>query len=396
MQFHVVQNQLLTAESTFNAVYELTLRPVGQADSLADEHSDGASNSSSFVYQPGDWLAVTVRNPLHTVNLVLTTLRLNGDELITLRSGVTCSTRYALQEALEITRLNPAILNKMQRELGLGVWADRQAMMDYAASCDVVDLLQAFAPLAEMGVAFLSWLSPLAPRYYSIASVPLKTVTQATNTVSIIYKLVEFSGLTHTHFGAATHYLSALRPGEVLHAELKTNPNFKLPIDPKQPIIMVGAGTGLAPFIGFMQQRLSQMMDLNVDSDQAWCDALSLETSHNLLFWGEVSAQTHCLKCHDLNAWVEAGQLRWFAAFSRDQAHKVYVQDRLWQQRELLWQQWQKGAVLYVCGAQTTMAKAVEQTWCAIMQNLGGLSSEQADQAWLDAKRQKRIQLDVY
>jgi sulfite reductase (NADPH) flavoprotein alpha-component len=272
----------------------------------------------------------------------------------------------------------------------------------------MLDVLAEFPSLVNLGLEFLNWMSPLAPRYYSIASAPngvglsgylSGSVTQEIN---LIYKLVQFtpavSSLTapRQHFGVATRCLSLLSVGDVVQADVKPNRNFKLPSNERLPIIMIGAGTGIAPFIGFMQQRVAQMshltmQDVKFEDDQAWLNA-----SHNVLFWGEASAQTHCLKCHDLRTWEAAGQLQWFAAFSRDQAHKVYVQDCLWQQRALVWQQWQKGAVVYVCGAQATMAKAVEQTWSAIMQSLGGLSQAQADQAWLDAKAQKRIQLDVY
>jgi sulfite reductase (NADPH) flavoprotein alpha-component len=224
-------------------------------------------------------------------------------------------------------------------------------------------------------------------------------------TLSIIYKLVQYKCLTHQHFGVATRYLSGLRVGDVVKAEIKSNPNFKLPSDMSTPIIMVGAGTGLAPFISFMQQRIQDAQNALISEDldgMAFNDMpnsmlkSALNPARNMLFWGDAYQHTDCVKCADLHGWVAAKELAWFAAFSRDQAKKIYVQDVLWQQRELVWQQWQNGAVLYVCGSQTTMAKAVEQTWRAILQSLGGLSQMDADQAWLNAKRQKRIQLDVY
>jgi sulfite reductase (NADPH) flavoprotein alpha-component len=259
-----------------------------------------------------------------------------------------------------------------------------------------------------MGGGFLSWLSPLAPRFYSIASAPgAPNTTLQTDgcTLSIIYKLVQYKCLTHQHFGVATRYLSGLRVGDVVKAEIKSNPNFKLPSDMSTPIIMVGAGTGLAPFISFMQQRIQDAQNALISEDldgMAFNDMpnsmlkSALNPARNMLFWGDAYQHTDCVKCADLHGWVAAKELAWFAAFSRDQAKKIYVQDVLWQQRELVWQQWQNGAVLYVCGSQTTMAKAVEQTWRAILQSLGGLSQMDADQAWLNAKRQKRIQLDVY
>ena len=140
MQLQVTQSQLLTPQSKIKAVYLLTLEsPAGE----------------SLAYQPGDWLTIQAVNPGELVQQLLASLGLSGSERIELRRIGEVSAQEALSRYLEITQLNPAILNKMQRQLQLGDWDGRQAMIDYAYGRDILDLLQAFPQMAQLGIEFL-------------------------------------------------------------------------------------------------------------------------------------------------------------------------------------------------------------------------------------------------
>ncbi|BBP46884.1 hypothetical protein THMIRHAS_22570 [Thiosulfatimonas sediminis] len=356
MQLQLIHSELLTANSAYKKVYLQTYQ---------------AADCGDLPYQTGDWLAVQASNPASLVADILQQLGLQGGEVIELRKVGEVSVRQALLHHLEITQLNPAILNKMQRQLQLGNWDGRQAMIEYAYGRDILDLLTAFAPMAQLGADFLSWLSPLAPRYYSIASAD-------TQQVKILFKALQYHYAGRAKAGVASNYLADLSVGEWIDVEFKANPLFKLPPEPQTPIIMVAAGTGLAPFLGFIEQRNRQ------------------NAEDNLLFFGETQRAHACLCCAQLEAAQAAGHLRLFMTFSRDQAQKRYVQDALREQRGLLWQKWQAGAILYVCGSQQNLVPALEQLWQQWFMDELGLSVEQAAEHWQAQRKARRIQMDVY
>lgn len=363
MKFTVVSNHNLTALCSHKAIYHLVLAPAGEPAG----------------YQPGDWLTLQAHNPQAWVDALLSRLRLSGDEPLALRRVGEVTAREALRNHLEISQLNPAILNKLQRQHGLGDWADRQAMIDYAYGRDILDLLEAFPSLAAQGVDFLTLLAPLAPRYYSIASAPVAVGEQ----VHLLVKQVVYPGPApdkRLHYGVASYAVSQLVAGDEVHAQIKSNPTFKLPEDPATPIIMIGAGTGLAPFIGFMQQRTQQAAG-----------------GENVLFFGETHRTCAFLFERELSVWQAQGKLQLHCAFSRDQAHKCYVQHRLWEQREAMWARMRdEGAVLYLCGSQFGLAQAVTATWLQILQTLGGYDEVGAQQQWQAWRESRRVQLDVY
>lgn len=356
MQLQLAQSELLTPNSQIKQIYLQTYVAV-----------DG----SNLSYQAGDWLLVHAVNPVELVSELLQKLNLHGDEIVELRRIGRVTVQQALLQYLEITQLNPAILNKMQRHLQVGEWDSRQAMMDYAYGRDIIDLLNAFPQMAELGAELLSWLSPLAPRYYSIASADSQQV-------QILFKAVKYHYAGRDKAGVASNYLAALQTGAVIEVELKANPLFKLPEESQTPIIMVGAGTGLAPFLGFVQQRRKQ------------------GASDNLLFFGETEKAKACLRCAKLKEAQAAGDLQLFTAFSRDQAEKRYVQDVMREQKTLLWQKWQAGAILYICGSQKTLAPAVENLWQEWLITELAFSKAEAAQQWQALRKARRIQMDVY
>ncbi|WP_319381004.1 NADP oxidoreductase [Thiomicrorhabdus sp.] len=356
--FTVREQRCLTPDSPFKEVYRLNLVPQDEGVRLD--------------YQPGDWLCIKAYNPQPLVSAILDRLSLAPEQVVVLRRAGEITAESALREHLELTQLNPAILNKLQRTYGLGEWSDRHAMIEYARGKDILDLLEAFPEIAEMGEEALALFSPLAPRFYSIASMNMD------NSVSILYKLVAYENAERFRHGVATGMMKRFAIGDRVEAELRPNPGFKLPQEPEVPVVMIGAGTGIAPFIGFMQQRCQQ------------------GAKENVLFFGETTRAEHCLCCDELEEWQQAGWLQCHFAFSRDQAHKVYVQQRLWEQRAIVWNCLQQGAHFYVCGSQSNLMDSVHRTFLAILEAQAALDSEAAEAFLKEMKKQKRLQLDVY
>lgn len=356
---------------TLKLVERLNLTPnLTQAPSyLIKLEADQALN-----YQSGDWVSIQGENCATLVTQILQRLNLNPNNLIELRRAGPVSIQQALSQHLELTLLDPALLNKLKRQHGFELWADRRAMQAYAQNKDILDLLDAFPQLIEMGEAFLQLLSPLAPRYYSIASSPQQNDKQ----IHIIYKHIEFERNQRLRQGVVSGYLSRAPLGQEIEADIKPNAQFKLPDHPATPIIMLAAGTGIAPFIGFMQERAQQ------------------NSGDNILFFGEKTQQNHFLCRQQLERWVAQQQLTLHTAFSRDQQQKFYVQDKLWQQRDAFIKSWQQGAQIYLCGDKQGFAAEVEMTIKRIWMQAFNYTQDQANETWQQSKKQQRIQLDVY
>lgn len=365
MQAQVEFNRLLTPE-TDKSIYQLGLQCVEPLD-----------------YQPGDWLKVFVNNPAPLVAEVLAALQLTGQETVTLKKIGEITVFEALQQHLEVRLLAPVTLNKIKQHFLITDWPDRQTMMDYAAGKDLLDLLIAYPQLKGVGVC--ECLTPLAPRYYSIAS---SVEGVGSHRVDLVYREVRYQQGQRLRQGLVTTQMAQKRAGDSLEIELSPNRSFKLPnplsmSDTREPthIIMVAAGTGIAPFIGFCQQWFaSQNRDKN---NQAW------------LFFGETHQATSFLFQSELQDWVKQG-LQLHTAFSQDQLEKIYVQDRIWQQRTTLWPLLMKGAHLYVCGSQQKLWSGVEKTLVAIIEDQSKQPTEKAKQTLQIWKKSGQLQLDVY
>lgn len=332
------------------------------------------SADSALEYAAGDWVTIQGQNSAELVQQIIHKLKLKPEQTIQLRRYEPCSIEYALTHYLELTLLDPAILNKLVRQHQYQAWSSRAEMQMYAQGRDVLDLVNAFPELVEMGSAFLNLLSPLAPRYYSIASAP----ECYPNQIHVLYKALRYEVDGRLRHGVTSNWMQQSEPGDKLEVEIKPNAHFKLPEDSHQPIIMIAAGTGLAPFIGFMQARVQA------------------GATQNQLFFGETHQASRFLAQASLQAWQQAGQLDLYTVFSRDHAEKQYVQDALLSHHQAWLSLWQQGANIYICGDKTGLAKGVEQAIKHVWQQAYDWTEEQAQQAWLEAKKQRRIQLDVY
>lgn len=356
MQCRVLENQCLTQQDAEKSVFYLKL-----------------VSDSPMIYQEGDWVLVKARNPENLVKHIIRTLALSGDETLDLRRVGQVSVFEALSEHLEITQLTPAVLNKCQRAFELSLWQDRQAMMDYAEGKDVLDLLQADAILSKKGLDFLSCLVTLGPRYYSIASSP----TTSQNQVALLYKQVRYEKGGRLREGVVTRYLSGLSAGEKLEVSFAENRAFRLPDNAETDIVMIGAGTGLAPYLGFIENRVS-----------------SQGRGKNWLFFGETYSESNFYFREPLQSYESGNKLKLTTAFSRETPDKCYVQDQMNAEFNQLKTWYSEGAHFYVCGDKNGMAKAVESILKQIVVAVD--APQDIESAYRALKRAGRIQLDVY
>ena len=214
----------------------------------------------------------------------------------------------------------------------------------------------------------------MPPRLYSIAS----SLSAHPEEVHLTVAVVRYDGNGRKRKGVCSSYL-AERVGDRVPCYLHPNKNFKLPEDPTTPIIMVGPGTGIAPFRAFIEERKA-----------------SGARGKNWLFFGDRSAKTDYLYGEEWDSYQEDGILSNLdLAWSRDQAEKVYVQHKMLEKGAELWRWLNDGAVFYVCGDASRMAKDVDQALRSIAQTEGKMSEEEAG-SWVAAPERKRYLKDVY
>ena len=366
--------------SACTATVLLNQRLTGRHSTKEVRHLELAVDTSRFHYLPGDSLVLTPRNPPAVVAAVLEAGGWSPATPVVV-AGRELAFEAALAEALELTQIARPVLAALVdagREEPLKTWLATATAADitaYAEARQVVDVLR--ESRAELSAqALCGLLRPLAPRAYSIASSPTATPDEVHLTVAVV---------TGTHAGearpgAASTFLATLGAGEELQVTLERNPNFRLPADPATDIIMIGPGTGVAPFRGFIEER-----------------AVLGATGRNWLFFGERTQREDFLYQLEWQRHLREGSLtRLDLAFSRDGAQREYVQDRLREQAREIHGWLERGAFLYVCGDAKRMARDVHTTLREIYMAVGGLTEDAAEDRLLELREQGRYQRDVY
>lgn len=335
--------------------------------------------SSGLRYQPGDALGVWFDNDPALVDELMALLWLKGDETVSV-NGSPRTLRDALLSHYELTQNTSAIVEKysaLSRDPQLiELLADKSRLQHYAHNTPIVDMVrQAPADLdAEQLVALLR---PLTPRLYSIASSQAEAATEVHITLGVVRYRID--GRERT--GGASGYLADRLPidGEV-RVFVEHNGNFRLPASPETPVIMIGPGTGIAPFRAFMQQR---------EAEGA--------SGKNWLFFGNPHFTEEFLYQVEWQRYVKEGLLTYIdLAWSRDQQQKIYVQDRLRAKGAEVWRWIRQGAHIYVCGDANRMAKDVEQALLDVVAEHGAMDAEQADEFLSELRLDRRYQRDVY
>ena len=331
-------------------------------------------SGSGLTYQAGDALGVWCENDPARVDALLAALKLDGATVI---DGKTL--REQLIREREISQNTPQFVQ------GYAALA-QNAVLDGAiaatspaafAATTPIDAIVARYPAAISAEELLTLLRPLTPRLYSIASAPEEVGEEVHLTVGVLH--YEHDGKTYS--GAASGYLGERLPEDgAARVYIEPNPNFRLPDDPNAAIIMIGNGTGIAPFRAFMQARVAN-------------DA----PGKNWLVFGNPHFTEDFLYQTEWQGWQKDGYLhRYSLAWSRDQAEKVYVQDKLREEAANVWQWLQNGAHVYICGDAARMAKDVERALLDIIAGEGGMHADDAEE-YLDELRQtRRYQRDVY
>ncbi len=345
-------------------------------------HLELSLEGSGLTYEPGDALGVVPRNPPELVAAVLSELRLEGASEVT-REGRTLPLKRWLTEELEITRLSrPFLASHAARSSGntelqrLLTPEGGEALRALLASHQVIDLLRQH-PAAWSAEELVGALRRLTPRLYSIASSQKRVGEEVHLTLGV----VDYEAFGTRHTGAASHYLSTREAGhDLVDVFIEANERFRLPKDPSRDIIMVGPGTGVAPFRAFVQER-----------------AETGAAGRNWLFFGEQHFRTQFLYQVEWQEAVKQGTLhRIDLAFSRDQGQKVYVQNRLREKGREVYAWLEGGAHFYVCGDAKRMAPDVDDALVDIIAAHGGKSREDAKAHLETLREQQRYLRDVY
>lgn len=345
-------------------------------------HIDYSLEGSGMSYTTGDALGVIPRNDPALVDALIAALGLDPAAEVPLPDGGSAPLREALITAYDITTLKKGVLTKWNAVAGseklAAVLADKDALKDFIWGRDLLDLATCPDCRAQFpdAASFVAILGKLSPRLYSIASSPDAVPGQ----VSLCVGAVRYTSYDRARNGVCSTFMAdRVRPGDKVKVFVHTNKNFRLPEDGATPIIMVGPGTGIAPFRAFWQQRVA---------DKA--------TGPMWLFFGNPYKATDGCYEDELAELVDAGKLKLSVAWSRDQAQKVYVQHLMEQSGEEIWQWLEKGAAFYMCGDANRMAKDVEKELLAIIEKFGHRSPEEAAAYLADMKAAKRYQKDVY
>jgi sulfite reductase (NADPH) flavoprotein alpha-component len=344
-----------------------------------------------MTYTPGDAIGVLPENRAQMVAEVLTALGFTGEERVLDHYKVEISFEEALRTRLTIGKLARGAIGQYAKlkgaaNVGGRGYAELKALCgpenkvraeEYCWGREFIDLLSDFPGAVKEPQELFNVLQRLVPRLYSIASSQIVHPDVAETSV----RVVRYDTHGRGRLGVASGQLGERAlVGATLPIFLTANQNFKLPEDKSAPVIMVGPGTGIAPFRAFLEER--EATGANGD---------------NWLFFGDQHQATDFLYEEQLTAWQADGTLtRLDLAFSRDQKQKIYVQDRMREHFAELYDWLQRGAYFYVCGDASLMAKAVEQALLdAIAEGSQG-TLEQAAQYLAAMKQQRRYQRDVY
>lgn len=333
---------------------------------------------SNIQYQPGDALGIFPENPTSVVNTILKALNKSGsEEIVDPRSQATLTFKQFLLTKANLLRITLPMLKQFKELSHLTHDEAKKERLTLIENHDVEDLfLKCAAPDAPLQ-ELVSYFSPLLPRFYSIAS------SQCLDPNFVDLLIVTFSCKKGDKIrqGLGSQFLCEFaKPLETpIPTYLHPNATFKLPEDPTLPIIMIGPGTGVAPYRAFLQQRLET-------------DA----KGKNWLFFGERQRAYDFYYESFFTDLAKRDFLRLDCAFSRDQESKVYVQDLLQKEGVDIWKWIQDGAMIYVCGDAHRMAKDVTATLHDIAAKEGNLSDQDAKNFIRQLRKDKRLLLDVY
>ncbi|HZX30497.1 MAG TPA: assimilatory sulfite reductase (NADPH) flavoprotein subunit [Rhodocyclaceae bacterium] len=378
----LVQDAQFDAHHPFAATVMENLILNGRGSEKETRHIELSLAGSGLAWEPGDSLGVLPENDPALVAELLAALDLRPDEPLAQEDGE-IPLAEALTRRYEITALTPGFIGAYgeaaaAEPLGALAAPGKQAdLRQYMAGRQVIDVVTEFPARGLDGKAFAAMLRKMQPRLYSLASSAAAYPEEAHLTVAV----VRYHSHGRKRQGLASAYL-ADRVGSdgKVPVYVSSNKNFRLPADDSVPLIMVGAGTGVAPFRAFLQERQARGAK-----------------GRNWLFFGDRRFRTDFLYQVEWQRFLKDGLLtRMDVAFSRDQAEKVYVQHRLLEKGKEVFAWLEEGACLYVCGDASHMAPDVHRALAAIVVREGGMDAEAAEEYLKRLHKERRYQRDVY
>lgn len=350
----------------------------GRGSNKETIHLELSLEDSGIVFEPGDCLAIIPFNNKHLVDSLIASLGFDPREQVVVDES-TLSLEEALLNTLEITLLTKPLMRKLaeftENEKFHALLEDPEALKQYIEGRDLLDVATQFGPFQWDAQTFVNCLRKMPARQYSISSSLSAYPDEAHVTISVVRYEVDGR---ERHGVCSTYIADQLDVGDQVQVYVQKNPNFKLP-DDETPIIMIGPGTGVAPFRAFVQEREERGA-----------------SGENWLFFGDQHFMTDFLYQKEWLGWLKSGVLtKLDVAFSRDQEEKVYVQHKMLKKAKEFYEWLEKGAAVYVCGDKE-MAKDVQEAIVQIIQEQGNKSEEEAREYLEELRKQKRYQRDVY
>jgi len=368
-----------TRKNPFSATVLDKVKITGRDSDKEVYHVELSLENSGITYEPGDSVGILANNPPTLVDAILKQTGFSGSENIRLKEAEYLL-KDALSDRLEITVLNRDVIQKYQEKTGnaelLKIIEDDKQLDEYLYGHDVLDLLEEF-PFAFSVQEFVEVLRNFPARLYSISS----SQAAVGEEVHITVATVRYTRRERERSGACSSYLAdQIDIDSKVSIFIEKNPAFKLPLNEETPVILVGAGTGVAPYRAFLQHR-----EANNQKGRTW------------LFFGERRFLSDFLYQVEWQKLLKEGYLEKIdLAFSRDQDEKIYVQHRLIEKQKEIYTWLKNGANIYLCGDMKQMARDVQNTLLQIFETEGGMSQEKALEYLKILKKENRFQTDVY
>ncbi len=362
---HIKERFLLTGPSSSKKTYHLSL-------DITD---------SNISFKVGDSIGVIPTNNPQTVGLILDRIQAAGtEEIFDTRSNTTCTIREYLLHKANLARVNSSffkLLCEKGKPSDLLLPENKPQLTHYLDSYNLLELLDLHKPAAFPPSEFCKPLMPLMPRFYSIASSQKVFPDEIHLTVAHIHYIAN----GQTRLGVGSHFLCdmAVLDETPIPIYLQPSNHFTIPSDPAASMILIGPGTGIAPYRAFLQERIANQ-----------------STGRNWIFFGERNRASDFYYSDYWNELEKQGRIRLDLAFSRDQKEKIYVQHKMLENKQSLWNWIQAGSYIYVCGDAEEMAKDVDAALQRIAQEEGKLSEEDARLYMKALRAEKRYLLDVY
>lgn len=376
---NTLNGETYSRRNPFHATVIDKVKITGRDSDKEVYHVELSLDGSGIAYEPGDSVGILANNPPELVDAILKHLGFDGTELVTIKEG-TFSLKDALSEHLEITVINRDVIQKYQEKAGNNklqeIIENEERLDQYLYGYDILDLLEEF-PFALSAQDLADLLRSFPARLYSISS----SQAAVGDEVHITVATVRYSNKGRSRGGACSTYLAdRIEVDSQVSVFIEKNPAFKLPENEETPVILIGAGTGVAPYRSFLQHR-----EANNQKGKTW------------LFFGERRFHSDFLYQIEWQKLLKDGYLEKIdVAFSRDQEEKVYVQNRLIENQKEVFEWLNRGANIYLCGDMKQMARDVQKTLLQIFETEGGMSEEKALEYLKTLKKEKRFQTDVY